>query len=123
MTEPTHPPDRLSTRVTHPTPTAAVLHVGGELDLFTAPVVDSYIARQLTDKPTTHLVLDLTEITFFGSAGVATLVRASESAAEHDVMLILAAASRVVLRPLQVTGIASLLTIRESLEAAIAACA
>ena len=122
MTEPAQSPDRLAVRVTQPTATVAVLHLRGELDLFTAPLVDSHIAKQLADKPRTHLVLDLTGITFFGSAGVASLVRAAESADDTEVRLVVATTNRVVLRPLQVTGIAGMLTIRDTLEAALADC-
>lgn len=117
MTDLTHP-DRLSVRVTQPTAGTAVLHVNGELDLFTAPLVDSHIVKQLT-APRAHLVLDLTEVTFFGSAGLATLVRAADSAAEQDVELVLVATHPIVLRPLHVTGMATLFTIRRTVQDAL----
>ncbi|HEU5471589.1 MAG TPA: STAS domain-containing protein [Actinophytocola sp.] len=120
MSESIQPPDRLSVRVTRPADRTAVLHVAGELDLFTAPVVDSHIVKQLTDHPQAHLVLDLTEVTFFGSAGLATLVRAAESAEDQDVALQLVAESQIVLRPLQVTGTLGLFTIRRSVTEALA---
>lgn len=122
MTDSTQPPDRLSVRVVHPSDTTAVLHVAGELDLFTAPVVDSNIAKHLTDRPRTHLVIDLTAVDFFGSAGLATLVRAADTAAERRVELVLVAASRIVLRPLQVTGTTSVFTIVGSMAEALERC-
>src|SRR5262245_49160800 len=55
----------------------AVLAVGGEIDMSTAPQFEKAIDDVLADDPPT-LVIDLTAVTFLGSAGLRLLATANE---------------------------------------------
>jgi anti-anti-sigma factor len=55
----------------------AVLAVGGEIDMFTAPQFEKAIDELLADDPPT-LVIDLTEVTFLGSVGLRLLATANK---------------------------------------------
>jgi anti-sigma B factor antagonist len=98
----------------------AVVHVTGDVDMLTAPAFATGVRQQLgaADGAVETLVLDLSGVTFLGSAGLAVLADAHNSASEHDVALRIVASSRMVLRPLQVTGLDGLLTIVPDLRTA-----
>jgi anti-sigma B factor antagonist len=55
----------------------AVLAVGGEIEMVTAPQFEKAIDDVLADDPPT-LVIDLTEVTFLASVGLQLLARANE---------------------------------------------
>jgi anti-sigma B factor antagonist len=85
---------------------AVVLQVHGEIDMLTSPRLRNELIDLLDSRPSV-LVLDLAGVSFFASSGLATLVEASEAAAEAGVPLRLAAMGRSVRRPLQITGLAA----------------
>ena len=64
-------------------------------------------------------MLDLTEVTFLASSGLAVLIRAAQLAGERAQRLRLVVATRAVRRPLQVTGSDQLFDLFDDLEAAI----
>jgi anti-sigma B factor antagonist len=70
----------------------ATVLVRGEIDIATTPEVDAAIA-QITQA---DIVLDLSDVTFMGSSGLATLLRASKRAEELGGTLVLRAPSRPV---------------------------
>lgn len=99
---------------------AGVLKVGGEVDLLTTPQLKAGIEEQLAHgRPL--LVIDLSEVSFLGSSGLAALVEARQSAEDSGIALRLVAGNRSVFRPLATTGLTSLFDLRESLEEALAA--
>ena len=91
---------------------ATVVHVVGEIDTLTAPVLRAQLDEHLTTVPL--LVLDLSDVTFLGSAGLAVLVETQKAARSRDVALRLIATTRAVTRPLEVTGLIDLFTIADS---------
>jgi anti-anti-sigma factor len=97
-----------------------ILHVAGEIDLLTAAVLGERL-REHIDPSSRMLVLNLTEVSFLGSAGLAEIVSASQTGADLGARLVLVATNRAVLRPLEVTGLLSLFTVYETVDAAIAA--
>lgn len=98
---------------------AVVLHVAGEIDLLTANVLGERIREQL--QPANRvLVLDLAGVTFLGSAGLAEIVSASQAGADQGAKVLLVATNRAVVRPLEVTGLSSLFTVYETVDAALA---
>jgi anti-sigma B factor antagonist len=104
--------------VENPADHVAILHVSGEIDLLTANVLGERIREQLV--PANHLlVLDLSDVAFLGSAGLAEIVSASQAGADSGIRLVLVAAGRAVVRPLEATGLLSLLTVYETVEEAI----
>ena len=121
MPELTQPHDELTLASSRPAAGCVVLTVAGEVDLLTTPALDAEITKQLTGGSLTTLVLDLGGVVFFGSSGLAALIRAASVAREHGVRLLLVAAGRAVLRPLEVTTTASLFDVHPTVDAALAA--
>ena len=112
------PEDSLSAQVTHPDQETVVLSVAGEIDMLTVPLFDEWIARAMRPLPLV-MVIDLSEVRFIGSAGLSALVRAGQLGGEHT-ELRLVAQSQVVLRPLQVTGLARTLPVWPTVAGALA---
>jgi anti-sigma B factor antagonist len=97
-----------------------VVAVEGEIDVDTADVVlDAVRLALATTGPA--LIADLTPVTFFGSTGISTLISAHEISAEHGRKLHVVAPQRAVRRPLQVTGVADVLSLYDSVDEVLAA--
>ncbi|MGW6441708.1 STAS domain-containing protein [Lentzea sp. NPDC055074] len=98
-----------------------VVIVSGEIDRAAdgSPLLTSLDA--LRESPPAGLVLDLRAVTFFGSAGINLLVWVVRQARAGNVPFAVIAESRVVLRPLAISGVDALLTVRPDLSAALAA--
>jgi anti-sigma B factor antagonist len=106
--------------VSAPADGTCVLQVTGEVDMLTAPVLDSTVATQLASRPRT-LVLDLTGVEFMSSTGLASLMVARDSAVEIGCRLLLVCAGKAVLRPMAMTGLVDLFEIHADLRAALSA--
>jgi anti-anti-sigma factor len=77
-----------------------VVQVAGELDMQTAPQLDSRLLSQI-DVRVRHVVVDLSKVTFLGAAGLESLVRAREAATCHHIKVHLAGVDhRAVTLPL-----------------------
>ena len=87
----------------------ACLRLAGELDLSTAPELNAAIDR-LTAEGERHLLLDLSELTFCDSTGIAAFVRGDNRAAADGGWLRVTGATGRVARVLQVTGLAEVLS-------------
>ncbi|MFL6142917.1 MAG: STAS domain-containing protein [Labedaea sp.] len=96
-----------------------VLGVTGEVDLLTASVLGERLREQL-DSASRVLVLDLSSVSFLGSAGLAEIVSASQAGTDRGARVLLVATGRAVLRPLEVTGLLSLFTVYDTVESALA---
>ncbi|SDF96261.1 anti-anti-sigma factor [Lentzea fradiae] len=97
-----------------------VVAVEGEIDVDTADeVLDALREGFRGEGPA--LVADLTEVTFFGSTGISTLITAHELADEHGKDFHVVAPQRAVKRPLQVTGVADVLLLHDSVDEALTA--
>lgn len=96
----------LGLTVQHPAIGVCVVAVEGEVDTLTAPLLDACLREQLAGVPT-HLIVDLQPVRFLGSAGLNCLLQARELAQQTtEVHLHLAGlVTRVVARPLEVTGL------------------
>jgi anti-anti-sigma factor len=85
-------------------PDAVVIAVRGEVDSCTSPLLRDRLLENV--RPACpQLVVDLTEVSFFGAAGLTVLVTVREAAEAAGVRLCLVAGTRVVLRPLMITGL------------------
>ena len=104
--------------LSHPTPEVAVLAVGGEIDALTTPQLETGVDQLLAD-PAPLLVLDMTDVSFLASSGLAVLIRAAQLAGERGRRLRLVVATRAVRRPLQVTGSDQLFDLYDDLDTAI----
>ena len=109
--------DFLDTAFSRPDPATVVLEVRGEIDTLTAPAF-SAAAEELVVAPGEVLVMDLTEVRFLASSGLAVLISAAQRAEERGVRLRLVAASRAVRRPLEITGTAALFDLHSEPESA-----
>jgi anti-anti-sigma factor len=95
---------------------ALVLRVTGALDLVLAPKIRQLVDRAQRQAPSV-LVIDLTEVDFLASAGMAELVRAHRLTASMAVRVV--ATGRVTLRPLELTRLTDELVIVPTLSAAL----
>jgi anti-sigma B factor antagonist len=93
---------------------AVVLRAMGEIDMSTAPVLAEEFELALAARPAL-VVIDLSGITFFGSAGIAALLDAREQCADAGGSLRLVATSRPVLRSLEIAGVLELLPVYPTL--------
>ncbi|PXY24912.1 anti-anti-sigma factor [Prauserella sp. PE36] len=95
-----------------------VTHVAGEVDIIAVPALRDCVDEQLG--VARSLVLDLTETSFFGAAGLSLLVRLSTAAGRRALPWALTG-RQPVLRPLSVTGLDRSLPVYPDLGEAIAA--
>jgi anti-sigma B factor antagonist len=100
---------------------AVVLHLAGELDMVTAPGFAEHVQQHVADgdQDGSSLVLDLSGVTFLGSAGLAVLAEARNLAVARAVQVRVVAVSRTVLRPMEVTGLDKVLTVVPDVATAI----
>ncbi len=85
-------------------PDAIVLAVRGEVDISTTSLLQNALLAHLRDA-VPQVVVDLTAVDFLGAAGLAVLVNVREAAVTAGSSLCLIARTRVVLRPLTITGL------------------
>ncbi|ASR37411.1 hypothetical protein BAY61_23100 [Prauserella marina] len=95
-----------------------VTRVAGEVDIVAAPTLHECVDAQFGG--VRSLVLDLTETTFFGAAGLAVLVDLSDKARQHRVQWAVVG-RHPVLRPLRATGLDQLLPVYSRVPDAITA--
>jgi anti-sigma B factor antagonist len=97
---------------------AVVLVVSGEVDMTTAPELDSQAGQALRNRPPV-LVIDLSDVTFLGSAGMSSLVAAGQEGDGNTSVRIVATGAATA-RPMQLVGLDQLLAIHPTREAALA---
>jgi anti-sigma B factor antagonist len=97
-----------------------VVEVEGEIDVDTADVVLDALRHGFSSEGPA-LVADLTHVSFFGSTGISTLITAHEIAEERCKDFHVVAPHRAVKRPLQVTGVADVLVLHDSVDEALSA--
>jgi anti-anti-sigma factor len=85
----------------------------GELDLATAPMLESAFDAAFRDDAAKVIVVDLTELSFMDSTGIHLLVRMRSACADADRLRVVNG-SRAVQRVLDVTGIRAHLPIVSS---------
>ncbi len=107
----------LDTSLTRPHPDTAVLTVRGEIDTLTAPAFTAATEELLTASGEV-LVMDLTEVRFLASSGLAVLINAAHRAEDRGIRLRLVITSRAVRRPLEITGTAALFDLHSDAESA-----
>lgn len=88
-------------RVVHEGPRAEVA-ITGEIDIATCPPLDDTVAR-LARGGVEQLTLDLHEVTFLGSSGLASLLRAQRLVTQEGGRVVLRSPSRAVSDLLEMT--------------------
>jgi anti-sigma B factor antagonist len=98
-----------------PRPDVCVVHLAGELDIATAPVVAEYLQEQTATRPA-ELILDLAAVTLLAATGVGLIVTALHNASGIHGRLHLTGVTgnRPVERVLWLTGLRSLLDVHDN---------
>ncbi len=96
---------------------AIVVHVHGELDTMTAPVLHEQLSGQMPSADL--LVVDLSRVTFLGSAGLAALVAVKDEADNSGHRLRLVCGSHTVTRALEATGLLSMFDVADGVPEAL----
>ena len=98
----------------------AVVAVGGEIDVYTAPKLRDCIT-ELVGAGSYNIVIDLEAVEFLDSTGLGVLVGGLKKVRAHDGSLQLVCNQERLLKIFRITGLAKVFTIHESAESATAA--
>jgi anti-sigma B factor antagonist len=101
MPRPAPAPGELGVTLERSSSGDALLTVEGEIDTLTADDLERG-CEQLLATRSRILVIDLSDVTFLASSGLAVLIRAAHQAGERRLRLVTSA--RAVRRPLEITG-------------------
>ena len=91
-----------------------VVALSGEIDLYTAPRLQSRLASELNVDHPVRLVVDMSGVDFCDSTGMNVLLAAHRRAREDGGDLQLAAPRSAIRKVLQVTGLESVFTVLDS---------
>ncbi len=92
-------------------PGRVVVEVVGEVDTYTAPRLEVCLRSQAAQRGVHLLVVDLSRVTFLGVAGVTALAQAQRRCQMRSARLVIRTGGRrSVLRLLELTGLADLVT-------------
>lgn len=95
-----------------------VLVLAGEIDLYTAPRLQSELTAALAAADPVNIVVDMSAVEFCDSTGMNVLLAAHRLASERGGNLELAAPRASVRKILEVTGLQSVFTVRDDVPAA-----
>lgn len=99
-----------------------VIAAVGAIDLRTAPSLRDAVTTTVDQVASGRYVLDLTNVTFLGSTGLAALLAAHSYVAERgDVLRIVVDANRPVIRPIEITGLDTALNLYHTVDEALRA--
>lgn len=97
----------------------AVAHLSGEVDLERSPGVRRALLDALGRR--VPLVVDLSQVSYIDSSGIASLVEAYQTARKQSTPFILCAVSAAALRVMQLARLDKVFDIRPTLDDALAA--
>jgi anti-sigma B factor antagonist len=112
--------DQITLAVSTPAEKQTLIEVGGEVDMVTSPQLRVAVLDQFA-AGTELVVLDLDEVTFLGTSGLAVLIEVREAAHSAGRELRIACTARRVLRPLTIAGLIPLFDIHATAAEALAA--
>jgi anti-anti-sigma factor len=85
-----------------------VVEVVGELDAYTAPLLELLLESQAAQPGLRELVVDLGSVTFLGAAGMSVLAQANQRCREAGARFVVRTGGRCgVVRPLRLAGLAA----------------
>jgi len=99
-----------------------VVHVGGEIDVYTAPVLRERLDEHIS-AGRHHLVVDLEDVSFMDSTGLGVLVGRLKLVRAHNGTLRLVCSSERILKVFSITGLDKVFQISASVDDALAATA
>jgi anti-sigma B factor antagonist len=97
-----------------------VVHLGGEIDVYTAPLVREKLDEQIQGGRT-QLVVDLTDVTFLDSTGLGVLVGRLKLTRTRGGAMRLVGTDDRVLKVFSIPGLDKVFEIHPTLDAALAA--
>lgn len=94
----------------------------GDVDMRTAPTLQNAVTATVDQVAPGPYVLDLTNVTFLGSAGLTALVAVHRHVESRgDVLRIVVDANRPVIRPIELTGLDTALNLYHTVDEALRA--
>jgi len=78
-----------------------IIDVRGEIDLYSSKMLRDYIFTTIKQHQPRTVIVELTDVTYIDSSGIATLVEGLQLAKEYDTRFKLAGLSRIVLEVFQ----------------------
>ncbi|MFI7681027.1 STAS domain-containing protein [Actinophytocola sp. NPDC049390] len=97
-----------------------LVEVTGEVDLDTAPDLQTALVIALREAGDGGCVADLTGVSFLGSAGLTALLNATQEAEQRrEPLRIVVDSNRPVVRPIEITGLDQILRLYDSVEQAL----
>ncbi|MEU0877132.1 STAS domain-containing protein [Lentzea sp. NPDC005914] len=102
---------------------AVILRVAGEVDSYTAPVLQEHLAAAFSEaaRHKYAVVLDMTGVSFLASTGLSALVEYHTRGEDQGIALRIVAPAGSVLRALRATMLNDLLELHATLPEALAA--
>jgi anti-sigma B factor antagonist len=103
-------------------PDAVVVAVSGAVDILTAPRLRAAVAVALEHPDGRPVLVDLTEVRFFGSPGLKVLAESADQAAAKpgfQPLRVVVDSNRPVLRPIELTGYDAILALYHDVEDAV----
>ena len=91
-----------------------VIRVGGELDLATVPTLEEELEAAISG-PSEQVVVDLSDLEFIDSTGIAVLVRAMVDGDGESRLRFVPSRAEAVSRVLDVTGVAERMELAEGI--------
>jgi anti-sigma B factor antagonist len=104
------PVSRVFTATLGPTERGAAITLTGELDMATAPELNDVLAPLVDDGPE-EVVLDLAELSFIDSSGLAVLVTAQNALQEKGRRLVVRSPGRHARRVFEIAGLLEFLSV------------
>lgn len=97
----------------------AILAVGGEIDVYTAPKLRDQIT-ELVSGGSYNIVIDLEAVEFLDSTGLGVLVGGLKKVRAHDGSLELVCSQERLLKIFRITGLAKVFVIHDSVDPSVA---
>ena len=97
----------------------AIVAVGGEIDVYTAPKLRDQIT-ELVSSGSYNIVIDLEAVEFLDSTGLGVLVGGLKKVRAHDGSLELICSQERLLKIFRITGLAKVFVIHDSVDPSVA---
>jgi anti-sigma B factor antagonist len=94
-----------------------LLRLLGDIDLATAPLFKQAVEKQVEQRQ--NFVVDMDGVEFLSSAGLAVLVDLRQQMADQNLKWAVVAGRQTVTRPLEITGLLTILPIFDTVPAAL----
>ena len=101
-------------------PGASIVVFSGEIDLQSSPVAREILIKCFKNKDKVKVIVDLSEVSYIDSSGVASLVEALQAAKKSGGMFALAASSEPTRRVLELARLDKVFTMFDSVDEGLA---